>query len=138
MSLLLSSERTYAEMIDWIKFGEPEQLCFRVWESDLTMDTEFRLFIHTGTLVAISQYDHYTYYPHLQDMKDMLEAGLRELWQRVHPYVCEPNSSYIIDIAYLPTTDKFVGTVAHKIHQANRGTSDYWDCTFHNQRMVGR
>jgi hypothetical protein len=29
MSLLLTSERVYADMIDWIKFGEPEQLCFR-------------------------------------------------------------------------------------------------------------
>jgi gamma-glutamylcyclotransferase (GGCT)/AIG2-like uncharacterized protein YtfP len=108
LSLLLSSERTYAEMIDWLKYGEPEQLCFRVWENELTMDNEFRLFIHAGELVAISQYDHYSYYPHLQNIKDKLEAGLRELWLRVHPHVCEPNSSYIIDIAFLPSSDKFV------------------------------
>jgi hypothetical protein len=32
MSLLLSSERVYAEMIDWIEFGEPEQIVFREFD----------------------------------------------------------------------------------------------------------
>ena len=32
MSLLLSSERVYAEMIDWLEFGEPEQLVFRQFD----------------------------------------------------------------------------------------------------------
>ena len=44
MSLLLTSERVFAEMIDWIQFGEPEQICLRIYEDDLSMDYEFRVF----------------------------------------------------------------------------------------------
>lgn len=107
MSLLLTSERVYAEMIDWLRFGEPEQLCFRVWEKQLTIDYEFRLFVYQGALTAISQYDHYTHYPHLFLIRDKLQQELQMYWSSVHPHVSMPDSSYIIDIAYLPQSDAY-------------------------------
>jgi len=29
MNLLLSSERVYTDLHDWIRYGEPEQICLR-------------------------------------------------------------------------------------------------------------
>lgn len=42
MSLLLTSERVFADLHDWIKWGEPEQVVFRQWEPSLTLEYEFR------------------------------------------------------------------------------------------------
>jgi hypothetical protein len=55
MSILLSSERVYSDLLDWRWYGEPEQICLRRWEDDLTLDHEFRLYINGGKLTAISQ-----------------------------------------------------------------------------------
>ena len=63
LSLLLSSERVYNDMIDWLKYGEPEQIVLRQWEPELQLEYEFRAFIYKGKLTAISQYDHYCVYP---------------------------------------------------------------------------
>lgn len=106
MSLLLTSERVYAEMVDWLKYGEPEQICLRKWEAELSIDYEFRAFICEGTLTAISQYDHYTYYPYLETEADMLKKGIYELWVEVHPYV--KINSYVLDVAYLKRSKKFM------------------------------
>lgn len=46
MSLLLTSERVFADIHDWLKFGEPEQVVLRQWEPALTLEFEFRAFIY--------------------------------------------------------------------------------------------
>jgi gamma-glutamylcyclotransferase (GGCT)/AIG2-like uncharacterized protein YtfP len=106
MSLMLSSERLYSDLLDWIRFGEPEQICLRIWESDLTLDNEFRVFVCNNRMTAISQYDHYTFYPDLSSKKDFLFNGIYDLWTTVHPYIGLP--TYVIDIAYLPKKGTFV------------------------------
>jgi hypothetical protein len=60
-------------MIDWINYGEPEQIVLRQWEPELTLDNEFRAFVCQNKMTAISQYDHYAYYPHLQPLKDAIQ-----------------------------------------------------------------
>jgi gamma-glutamylcyclotransferase (GGCT)/AIG2-like uncharacterized protein YtfP len=107
MSLLLTSERVYAEMIDWLKFGEPEQICLRIWEKELSLDYEFRVFIYKGRMTAITQYDHYTHFPYLFPQKEFFQKGLYDYWKTIHPHVSEMDSSYIIDIAYLPVSQRF-------------------------------
>lgn len=108
MSLLLTSERVFAEMLDWTRFGEPEQICLRLWEDDLTIDYEFRAFCCRGRLTAITQYDHYTHYPYLFEQKEMLKRGIYDLWKTIHPHVNEIDSSYVIDIAYLKSSNRFI------------------------------
>ena len=106
MSLLLTSERVYADMIDWIKFGEPEQICLREWIPSMSMDYEFRIFICSDTITAISQYDHYCYYPHLQSQVEFLKEGIETLWKKIHFRI--GISSYIMDVAYLSDTKQFI------------------------------
>lgn len=106
MSLLLTSERVYADMIDWIKYGEPEQICLRDWSPEMSMDFEFRVFVCSDTITAISQYDHYSYYPHLSQHLDFLKEGIEVLWKKFHYRVGV--GSYIFDVAYLSKSQSFV------------------------------
>jgi gamma-glutamylcyclotransferase (GGCT)/AIG2-like uncharacterized protein YtfP len=108
LSLLLTSERVYAEMVDWLKFGEPEQLCFREWEPELKLEYEFRAFVYNGVLTAISQYDHYAYYPDLHTQRDKLLRGLYQYWKMVHESIKLQGGSYVIDIGYLHQSDRFI------------------------------
>ena len=81
MSMLLSSERVYSDMIDWLKYGEPEQIVLRQWEPELSMEYEFRAFVKNGALCAISQYDHYCVYPEdtLHARKDHIQGQIEAL-----------------------------------------------------------
>lgn len=106
MSLLLTSERIYSDMLDWTKYGEPEQICLREWDDDLTLEREFRVFVHGNTITAISQYDHYTHFPDLFALKDVIQAGIFELWGRLHERIGTPD--YVMDVVYRPhLADKF-------------------------------
>eukprot|EP00698_Gefionella_okellyi_P004160 TRINITY_DN13882_c0_g1_i1.p1 TRINITY_DN13882_c0_g1~~TRINITY_DN13882_c0_g1_i1.p1 ORF type:complete len:628 (+),score=112.34 TRINITY_DN13882_c0_g1_i1:40-1884(+) len=106
MSLLLSSERVFADMRDWLEYGEPEQVVLRDWEEDLTQEFEFRAYVHRGTVTALSQYDHYCVYPQLQSMKQHLQEVILAYWQQVHPHVGV--DSYTMDFAYLPQSGRVV------------------------------
>ncbi len=120
LQLLLTSERVYADMLDWTKYGEPEQIVLREYNPEVRLDYEFRLFICHGKVTAISQYDHHAYYPHLdstlsesnaQHIQELKE-GLLTCWQVVHRVLTgtsnEATMSYVADIAYLPQSKKYV------------------------------
>jgi len=39
--------------MDWLQYGEPEQIVLREWEPELTTEYEFRAFIYQNKLTAI-------------------------------------------------------------------------------------
>jgi hypothetical protein len=119
MSLLLTSERVFTDCDDWMRVscrsrclsspltqpyvsqaGEPEQVVFRRWEPELSLDYEFRAFVCQGALTAITQYDHYAQYPHLLPLKAQIEAKIKSKWAQIHPLVGV--TSYCVDFVYLP------------------------------------
>ncbi len=100
LALLLTSERVFSDLRDWLAWGEPEQVVFREWEPAMTYDFEFRVFVCGGAVTAISQYDHYGVYPHLAPMRDRIQAALLAFWARVHPHVGQDR--YVADFAFLP------------------------------------
>eukprot|EP00927_Polykrikos_kofoidii_P052155 TRINITY_DN4593_c0_g1_i1.p1 TRINITY_DN4593_c0_g1~~TRINITY_DN4593_c0_g1_i1.p1 ORF type:complete len:637 (+),score=90.33 TRINITY_DN4593_c0_g1_i1:31-1911(+) len=106
MSLLLSSERVYSDLLDWLWFGEPEQVVLRRWEPEVSLDYEFRLYVHGGSLNAISQYDHYCRYDHLFLHRETLRERLRAFWREIHPNVGP--ASYAMDVAVLPQSGRLV------------------------------
>jgi len=106
MSLLLTSERVFADLHDWIKWGEPEQVVLRQWEPALSLEYEFRGFVFKGNLNAISQYDHYCFYPQLQPLKDSIKERIFEFWATIHPHVGV--DTYIVDFGYLVATDSVI------------------------------
>ena len=106
MAQLLSSERVCIDCRDWILYGEPEQIVFRVWDNDVTKDYEFRVFVYDNKITAISQYDYYGVFPYLFDMKQKLKSMIYQKWKIVHPYIKQNN--YVIDFAYLTTKDEMI------------------------------
>ena len=63
-------------MIDWLSFGEPEQVVLREWADGFEIENEFRLFVCEGNLTAASQYDHYAYYPALHEAHASLQEEI--------------------------------------------------------------
>ena len=106
MSQILSSERVYSDMLDWMWYGEPEQIVLRRWEPGVSVDMEFRLYVHKNRLCAASQYDHYCLHPHLAGLKPLLTAQIAAIWTEIHPHVGA--ESYGMDLAYLPEQDRLV------------------------------
>lgn len=106
MSLLLSSERVHSDMLDWLWFGEPEQVVLRGWKKEISVDYEFRCYVFNGKLCAISQYDHYCCYPYLYPRKAEFEAKIKKLWANIHSHVGV--DAYCMDFCYLPSRDDFV------------------------------
>lgn len=99
MSLLLTSERVFADMRDWLEYGEPEQIVLREWSSRFTMATEFRCYVERGELLAISQYDTYVRYHELQPLEQR-EAVVRAVvseWHRVKSRIETLDGSYCVD-----------------------------------------
>merc|ERR1719354_288385 len=106
MNLLLSSERAYVDLQDWIDYGEPEQIVLREWLPEMTQDWEFRAYVSKGKLTCISQYEHYCYYPYLTQMKEKIQKMIQDKVSEVHNFV--GNESYIVDFAYLHSTDSLI------------------------------
>lgn len=106
MSLLLSSERAFVDLKDWLQFGELEQLVLRQWQPEMTQDLEFRLFVSAGQLTGISQYEHYCHYPYLKPLAAKLEQMIVDYWRKFHPHVGV--DSYVADVGYLPSQDTII------------------------------
>jgi len=104
LALLLSSERVYTDLHDWLRHGEPEQIVLREWDEDMRVDREFRVYVHQSKICAISQYDHYTYYPELAQHKATIEKLIREEWAKIHLEV--GIHSYCMDFVYIPAAEK--------------------------------
>jgi len=70
----------------------------------MCQELEFRVFVSKNQVTAICQYDHYTYYPRLNNMKGQVQERILQAWQCVHDLVGE--ESYVVDFFYSPTKDK--------------------------------
>jgi hypothetical protein len=66
------------------------------------MDYEFRVFVHQNKMTAVSQYDHYAYYPHLEAKRDEIVLAIKIFWSQIHSYLGV--DSYCLDVAYCPAT----------------------------------
>lgn len=99
MSLLLTSERVFSDMLDWLQYGEPEQLVLREFSDTFDLSTEFRCYIHHGVLQGISQYDTYAKHSFLQDVsrrRVVIRAVVKE-WRKVRDCIDTMDGSYCAD-----------------------------------------
>lgn len=124
MSLLLSSERVYYDLLDWIKYGGKEELCFREWDEGLTYGNEFRAFVYDKKLRVITQYDHFGKYDELITEKEKLKTMITEYWkEKISPLM--KVDDYVIDFGYVD--DKIIMIELSPFRECT-GTSLYrWD-----------
>ncbi|KAJ6254512.1 cell division cycle protein [Anaeramoeba flamelloides] len=82
LQLWTQSERIYQDMIVATKFPDRfnEHFAVRKWQ-DMEVDMEFRAFVYDGHLTAISQYNHFCYFPRLLEMKEKLQNLMVTFWK---------------------------------------------------------
>ena len=76
-------------MIDWLTFGEPEQVVLREWTDGFEIENEFRLFVFEGKLTAASQYDHYAFYPALHEAHTSLQRDIQQVSPAFPPHTLQ-------------------------------------------------
>lgn len=104
MHMLLSSERVYSDLLDFLEYGEVEQVVLRRWVPEMTLRFEFRCYIRRNKMIACSQYDHYGFYPDVVNQKERILESIESEWKSIHPLLRV--SDYVADFLFVPETGK--------------------------------
>ena len=78
LNVLLTSERLFLDLKDWLNHGGREQIILRQWENTLCSDREFRGFIHNYELRAICQDERFGLFQNLIDNRELYEKLINE------------------------------------------------------------
>lgn len=105
LQLFSSSERTYSDLLtatasDDLYRAHPLQIVVREYDASLNHRLEFRGFVNEGQLTALSQYNHYCFFPEVARRKDALMKLLVEFWQSEVKHRV-PVQSYVVDFGFL-------------------------------------
>lgn len=97
LALLLSSRKVFLDLLDWVKFGGKEQLCFREFDDDLDDDNEYRAFVFNNKLTAITQYNHFGVFNEVIQTRERVEKMIHNFW------TCEVKNrlkiaNYVVDV----------------------------------------
>lgn len=65
---------------------------------------QFRGFVHSKKLNAVSQYYHYVYFEHIARDKDKISRLLQEFYEQIKDRI--PLSNFVLDFALDPTTNR--------------------------------
>lgn len=109
MKLLTASERVFVDLMDATTTDElymehPMRVVIRTWEPRLNHRMEFRGFVCDGQFTAVSQYNHYCFFPEVARRADELKVLLLTFWQtEVRDRVTF--ASYVVDFAILDGED---------------------------------
>mmetsp|Transcript_13362 Transcript_13362/g.42274 ORF Transcript_13362/g.42274 Transcript_13362/m.42274 type:complete len:273 (-) Transcript_13362:99-917(-) len=109
MQLLTSSERIFTDLIvatatEELYAEHPMKVILRTWEPRLNHRFEFRAFVSGGELTAISQYNHYCYFPEVVQRKQEVLDLIQGFWYaKVRERVPVPD--YVVDFAVLDPVD---------------------------------
>ena len=100
LSVLLTSERLYHDMKDWIIHGGREQIVLRKWDNRMRPQDEFRVFVKDGKIRAACQYDRYGKYEELIKNKDIIEKKIHEYFNnKLSPLM--KIKDYAVDFGYI-------------------------------------
>ncbi|UJR17094.1 hypothetical protein I4U23_003991 [Adineta vaga] len=124
LNLILTSERIYYDLIEILDcqqvkenqieninhikvFDWNNHMIIREWNDDLDPSMEFRCFVYQSNLTAISQYNYYCKYYHLQNQENIqqIKTTIRNYWRETLQPLLNPfsdrYSNYIIDIGLI-------------------------------------
>ena len=100
LSVLLTSERLYLDIKDWVIHGGREQIVLRKWDNRMRPQDEFRVFVKGGKIRAACQYDRYGKYDELIKNKDIIEKKIHEYFDTKLKPLMKIND-YAVDLGYL-------------------------------------
>ena len=100
LNVLLTSERLFLDLKDWLNHGGREQMILRVWDDSLCSNREFRAFIQNNELKAICQDERFACFKNMVENKDLYEKLINEYFKKaLQPLMKIPN--YIADFCIL-------------------------------------
>ena len=104
LNVLLTSERLFLDLKDWLNHGGREQMILRKWDDSLCSDKEFRAFIQNNELKAVCQDERFALFQDLVDNKDLYEKLINDYFKTaLQPLMKIPN--YIADFCILKNNE---------------------------------
>ena len=104
LNVLLTSERLFLDLKDWLNHGGREQMILRKWDDSLCSDKEFRAFIQNNELKAVCQDERFALFQDLVDNKDLYEKLINDYFKKaLQPLMKIPN--YIADFCILKNNE---------------------------------
>ena len=104
LNVLLTSERLFLDLKDWLNHGGREQMILRKWDDSLCSDKEFRAFSQNNELKAVCQDERFALFQDLVDNKDLYEKLINDYFKKaLQPLMKIPN--YIADFAILKNNE---------------------------------
>ena len=104
LNVLLTSQRLFLDMKDWLSHGGKEQIVLRKWDESLSSEREFRCFVVNNELKAICQDERYAFFPELVKNKDLYEKIINDYFNNTFKKMMKiPN--YIVDFAILKNNE---------------------------------
>ena len=104
LNILLTSQRLFLDMKDWLKHGGKEQIVLRKWDDSLSSEREFRCFVVNNELKAICQDERYGFFPDLVKNKDLYEKLINEYFNNKFKSLMKI-PTYIVDFAILKNNE---------------------------------
>ena len=104
LNVLLTSERLFLDMKDWMQHGGREQIILRKWDDSLCTDREFRAFVQNNELKAICQDERFALFPNVIENKNLYEKLINDYFNTtLKPLMKIPN--YIVDFCILKNNE---------------------------------
>ena len=104
LNVLLTSERLFLDLKDWLNHGGREQMILRKWDDSLCSDKEFRAFIQNNELKAICQDERFALFQDLVDNRELYEKLINDYFKKaLQPLMKIPN--YIADFCILKNNE---------------------------------
>ena len=104
LNVLLTSERLFLDLKDWLTHGGREQIILRKWDDSLCSDKEFRGFVQNNELRAICQDERFALFQDLIDNRELYEKLINDYFNTtLKPLMKIPN--YIVDFAILKNNE---------------------------------
>ena len=104
LNVLLTSQRLFLDMKDWLKHGGKEQIVLRKWEDSLSSEREFRCFVVNNELKAICQDERYAFFPDLVKNKSLYEKIINDYFNNVFKMKMKI-PTYVVDFAILKNNE---------------------------------
>ena len=104
LNVLLTSQRLFLDMKDWLSHGGKEQIVLRKWEDSLSSEREFRCFVVNNELKAICQDERYAFFPDLVKNKLLYEKLINDYFNNVFKKRMKIDT-YVVDFAILKNNE---------------------------------
>ena len=104
LNILLTSQRLYLDLKDWLSHGGKEQIVLRKWEDSLSTEKKFRCFVVNNELKVICQDERYAFFPELVRNKNLYEKLINDYFNYIFKAKMKIET-YVVDFAILKNNE---------------------------------